>query len=467
MTHDSGEAKRRHTMTVDNTMHHPAQETNTLTLSDPIQQAHQTTCCIVGAGPAGAVLALLLARQGISVTLLEAHKDFDREFRGDTIHPAILAIMHELGLVDRLLQLPHTKAYYVQFHTSAGQLPFDDYRRLKTRYPYIMRLPQTQFLEFLMTEARQYPHFQLIMGARVEHLIEEDGVICGVRYRGNSGMVEVRAALTVGADGRFSWTRRLAGLESIKLLPPLDFLWFNLPRHLDDPQGDAVELYLAPGLFLVMLDRGEHWQVGSAIGKGTYHHIRVAGIETLQQSVAVCVPWLADRVSTLQDWKQVSLLSIESSRLPRWYRPGLLLIGDAAHVMSPIGSVGINLAVQDAVAAANRLYVPLKNNQVQTTDLAAVQQRREWRTRIIQAWVGFLQQKIVGSLNAHRSFELPFIARLLLRVPVLGTFAGSDDGPWWLARTCTPRFAESEYSLCLWQKRLGRNPPCIVITAYR
>lgn len=382
---------------------------------------NKTTCCIVGAGPAGAMLALLLARQGIAVTLLEAHKDFDREFRGDTIHPAVLVIMHELGLADHLLELPHTKAYYVQFHTNTGLHPFDDYRRLKTRYPYIMRLPQTQFLEFLIAKARRYANFQLVMGARVEHLVEENGTICGIRYRGNGGMVEVRAALTVGADGRFSRTRRLADLEPIKLSPAMDFLWFNLPRRPSDPWGDAVELYLAPGLFLVMLDRGKHWQVGSAIGKGTYQRVRMVGIETLQRSIATCVPWLADRVDTLQDWKQVSLLSIESSRLSRWYCPGLLLIGDAAHVMSPIGSVGINLAIQDAVAAANKLCEPLKNNQVQISDLAAVQRRREWRTRIIQAWIGFLQQQIVGSLNADKSFELPFIAHLLLHVPVVGT----------------------------------------------
>ncbi|MBE3557735.1 MAG: FAD-dependent oxidoreductase [Ktedonobacteraceae bacterium] len=381
----------------------------------------QTTCCIVGAGPAGVFLALLLARQGITVTLLEAHKDFDREFRGDTIHPAILQILDELGLADRLLRLPHTKASYVQLHTSAGLIPFDDFRYLKTPYPYIMRMPQVKFLEFLAAEAKQYASFQLVMGARVEQLIEEDGVIRGVRYRGSDGMVEVRALLTVGADGRFSWTRRLAGLIPRKLSPTLDFLWFHLPRYVDDPQTEAVDLYLSPGLFLVLLNRGEQWQVGCAIGKGTYQQAREAGIEALQCSVAGCVPWLADRVKVLRDWKQVALLSIESSRLDRWYRAGLLLIGDAAHVMSPVGSVGINLAIQDAVAAANRLSLPLKQHCVSLNDLAAVQRRREWRTRIAQTWIRFVQQQIVRALNAHKPFQLPPIAHLLLRSPAVRT----------------------------------------------
>ncbi|HLI68551.1 MAG TPA: FAD-dependent oxidoreductase [Ktedonobacteraceae bacterium] len=381
----------------------------------------QTTCCIVGGGPAGAFLALLLARQGISVMLLEAHKNFARDFRGDTLHPAVLEVLGELGLANRLLQFSHTKAHYVQFHTSTGPILFDDFRHLRTSYPYVMKLPQEQFLEFLASEARRYANFRLVMSARVEQLIEENGSIHGVRYRGPNGVTEVRAMLTVGADGRFSWTRRLAGMTPVRLSPPLDFLWFHLPRYQDDPQAEAVELYFGPGLFLVLLDRGEKWQVGCAIGKGTYQQVRGSGIEALQHSIACCVPWMANRVAYLRDWRQLSLLSIEANRLKRWYRPGLLLIGDAAHAMSPIGSVGINLAIQDAVAAANRLSLPLQQNRLQVGDLAAIQRDREWRTRLVQSWVGLIQRQIVATLNARQPFQLPPIARLALRAPLVRT----------------------------------------------
>lgn len=383
--------------------------------TSPMPRISQTTCCVVGAGPAGAFLALQLARQGIPVVLLEAHKTFDREFRGDTIHPAIMEVLDELGLAERLLQLCHTKAYYVQFHTNAGPITFDDFRCLNTSYPYIVKLPQSQFLEFLVAEAKQYSNFQLIMGARVEQLVEENGTILGVRYRGDDGMHEIRADLTVGADGRFSWIRRLAGMVPTKISPTIDFLWFHLPRYESDPQPEAVELYCGRGIFMVLLNHGDKWQVGCAISKGTYRRVRDAGIEMLQRSIASCIPWMGDRVGHLQDWKRVSLLSIESSRLERWYRPGLLLIGDAAHVMSPIGSVGINLAIQDAVAASNRLYLPLKHHRLQETDLAAVQHRREWRTRLTQGWVTFIQKQIVHTLNANQPFKLPLVAQLLLR----------------------------------------------------
>ncbi len=394
------------------------------TTPDEVRDVKRTTCCIVGGGPGGAVLALLLARKGVAVTLLEAHPDFDREFRGDTIHPSVMELMDELGLADRLLELRHTKIRSVTIQTAAGPFTPADFSRLKTRFPYITMMPQTSFLEFITEEAKRYPNFRLVMGARVRELVEEDGVIRGVRYESRDGKHEVRANLTVGADGRGSRVRRLAGFESIKTSPPMDVLWFRLPRKEDDPEGAMGRF--GRGHIAILLDRFDYWQAGYVIPKGTYPELRHAGIEALRRSFAELIPEFADRVEHLEDWRQVSLLSVESSRCPRWYRPGLLLIGDAAHVMSPVGGVGINYAIQDAVVAANVLAEPLKTSQSQLRDLnvgylAAVQRQRELPTRFIQAVQTLIQRRILASAlrsNAP-SFTPPKLLRLLLRVPIL------------------------------------------------
>ena len=293
---------------------------------DEVQDVKRTTCCVVGGGPAGAVLALLLARKGVHVTLLEAHPDFDREFRGDTIHPSVMEIMDDLGLADRLLQLRHTKVRNFTLQTAAGPFTPVDFSHLNTKFPYIAMVPQTDFLEFITEEAKRYPNFQLTMSARVRELIEEDGVVRGVRYEGADGEKhEVRAILTVGADGRGSRVRRLGGFEIIKTSPPMDVLWFRLPREEDDPEG--VIGRFGRGHVAVALDRRDHWQSGYVIPKGTYSELRHTGIETLRQSYAELLPELSDRVGHLEGWKQVSLLSVESSRCPKWYGPGLLLVG--------------------------------------------------------------------------------------------------------------------------------------------
>jgi 2-polyprenyl-6-methoxyphenol hydroxylase-like FAD-dependent oxidoreductase len=391
--------------------------------SDGVQDVKRTTCCIVGGGPGGAVLALLLARKGVDVTLLEAHPDFDREFRGDTIHPSVMELMDELGLADRLLELRHTTIQTFTLQTAAGPFTPVDLSRLKTKFPYITMMPQTSFLEFITEEAKRYPNFRLVMNARVRELVEEDGVVRGVRYEGHDGKHEVRAVLTIGADGRGSRVRRLAGFEPIKTSPPMDVLWFKLPRKEGDPEGVLGRFGRGHGA--VALDRFDYWQAGYVILKGTYPELRRKGIESLRRSYADLVPELADRVEHLEDWKQVSLLSVESSRCPRWYRPGLLLIGDAAHVMSPVGGVGINYAIQDAVVAANVLAGPLKESQSQLKDLdvgylAAVQRRRELPTRIIQALQALIQRAIVANaLRSTAPFTPPILLRLLLRVPVL------------------------------------------------
>ncbi|BAZ53838.1 monooxygenase FAD-binding protein [Nostoc sp. NIES-4103] len=379
-----------------------------------IVDVQTTDCCIVGGGPAGAVLALLLARQGIRVKLLEAHKDFDRDFRGDTIHPSVMEIMEELGLSDRLLQLPHAKMRRIRVQTPQDTVTLADFSRLKTRYPYITMLPQVRFLEFITQEAQKYPNFQLVTGANVQELITENGVIQGVRYRGGGGWHEVRAIITVGADGRHSRLRQLGGFESIETSPPMDILWFRLPKKPQDPEGGMGRF--APGHIVAMLDRGDEWQLAYVIPKGGYQKLRAAGLEELKKSVVEVVPELSDRIPHLHDWSQVAFLSVESSRVKRWHRPGLLLIGDAAHVMSPVGGVGINYAIQDAVVAANILTQPLKNQHIELSDLAKVQRQRELPTRIIQAFQTFIQKQVFAPiLTSNRSFQPP----VLLKLPIL------------------------------------------------
>lgn len=375
-----------------------------------------TTCCIVGGGPAGVVLSLLLARQGIPVTLLELHQDFDREFRGDTIHPSTMELMDRLGLADRLLQLPHSKIRDLTFNTPTGSLKMADFSHLKTRFPYITLLPQVRFLEFIVAEAKQYPNFQLVMGANVQELIDEGGTIRGVRYRGKGGWHEVRAPLTVGADGRFSRLRQLAGFEPIKTSPPMDILWFRLPRSPQDSQCQGLDGRINGGHMLAIIDRLDYWQLGYIILKGSYQQLRAGGIEAVQTAIADLAPEFRDRVHHLKDWSEMAFLSVESNRLPRWYRPGLLLIGDAAHTMSPVGGVGINYAVQDAVVTANVLSQPLKSGSLHLWDLAEVQRQREWPIKAIQSFQSQVQKQIIArALDGDRPFKLPGF----LRWPVL------------------------------------------------
>ena len=378
-----------------------------------------TTCCIVGCGPAGAVLALLLARQGISVVLLEAHTTFDRPFRGNTINPSAMHTFDELGLLDDLLQLRHTKLRRFVMQTATGTLTFANFAHLRTRYPYIMMLPQHTFLAFITALLRQYPHAQIVLGASVHGLVREQGAVCGVRYRASDGWHEVRATLTVGADGRFSRVRKLAGLTPIATAPPIDVLWFNLPRDPEDAENIGALFRFVPRGLLVLMDHYDHWQVGYLIAKGSFPRLRAAGIDALRRSLVTWLPEFAARVEHFQDWKQCSLLSVESNRLRRWHQPGLLLIGDAAHVTSPIGGVGINLAIQDAVVAANVVSRPLKHGTLCEHDLRKVQRRRCWQICIIQSVQSFAQWQVMRAFADKRPFVLPAPIRLMLRVPLL------------------------------------------------
>ncbi|MCC6178676.1 MAG: FAD-dependent oxidoreductase [Chloroflexi bacterium] len=405
----------------------------------PGTNTYDTHCCIVGGGPGGMVLALLLGRQGIPVTLLEEHEDFERDFRGDTIHPSTMEVMDDLGLADRLLRQPHTRIDRLSFDTPGGSYELADFRRLPTQFPYITMMPQARFLDFLAGELRTYPNARLLLGANAQALLytgassgkHEAGehgpamVVRGVRYRSRDAEHEIRAPLTVGADGRFSRIRRLAGLDLIKTAPPMDVLWFRLPRYPGDPEDARGKI--GHGHLTIVLDRGDVWQIALVIAKGSYQELRTAGLPELRRQIATLMPEFADRVETLQDWRQVSLLSVESGRVQRWYRPGLLLIGDAAHAMSPVGGVGINYAIQDAVVAANVLTEPLRRGRLRLRDLAAVQRRREWPTRIIQMLQGLMQERAVrralsgdGSIRPPAALHLPMVRDLPARIIGLG-----------------------------------------------
>lgn len=389
------------------------------------QQVEQTACCIAGAGPAGAILSLLLARQGVPVILLEAQTDFEREFRGDTIHPAVMENLAEIGLADKLLQLRHTEVSRIAIQTRDGPIWVNlgaGFAFWKTRFPYITVIAQSRFLEFITGEAGRYPNFRLVLGAHVEELIEENGVVRGLRYRSHDGRHEVRARLTVAADGRFSRLRKLAGLLPAKNAPMIDILWFRLSRRESDTL-EGLDARFGRGLFLFFINRFDYWQVGMVVPKGGYRRLRAAGLEQLQQMLARAAPEVGDRVDELREWRQISVLSFESSRLKRWHKPGLLLIGDAAHVMSPVGGVGINYAIADAVVASNILGAKLRaGEQIQQRDLAGVQRRRELPTRIIQTFQALAQRVVMGRLAASAEGDLfapPGFVRVVVGIPAL------------------------------------------------
>lgn len=358
-----------------------------------VLQTLETTCCIVGGGPAGVMLGYLLARAGVRVTVLEKHKDFFRDFRGDTVHPSTLQVMHELGLLQDFLKIPHQQLTSVG--GVFGGFPFQaaSFRHVPSHCKFVALMPQWDFLSFLSERAKKFPAFQLRMQHEVVDLLRDDGRVIGVKAQTPEGEVQMPADLVVGCDGRHSATRKAAELKVQEFGVPIDVLWFRISRNNDDPE--QVFGNINYGKVLILINRANYFQAGFIIRKGSFESLKQNGLDAFRRNIRQIAPYLGDRVEELKDWDQIKLLTVQINRLRRWHRPGLLCIGDAAHAMSPAGGVGINLAIQDAVATANLLAQPLAHGRMTETLLAQVQQRREFPTRFTQG----LQ------VNAHKVFE--------------------------------------------------------------
>jgi 2-polyprenyl-6-methoxyphenol hydroxylase-like FAD-dependent oxidoreductase len=392
----------------------------------------ETTCCIVGGGPAGMVAGLLLARQGVDVLVLEKHGDFLRDFRGDTIHPSTLELVHELGWLDEFLRLRHTKMDNVTVEVAGTPITFADFRRLKVHCPYVAFMPQWDFLDFLANKARDYPNFRLMMNAEVTGLATDSDRVYGVHAETAEGPLNVWAELVIGADGRHSIARRNADMAVVANSAPMDVLWFRLTRRPDDKLSF---FRIGPGRVLVCIDRGDYWQMAYVIPSGQFDAVKAAGLDTLRSGVRELYPQLADRVGELAHWDNVNFLEVRVDHLRRWFRPGLLCIGDAAHAMSPAGGVGINLAVQDAVAAANILAPCLLRGETPPIrELRRVQRRRRFPARVTQiVQVRALRGLYPKSLSDDPSQQTPLALRLFSRVPplrfVVGRFIGLGVRP--------------------------------------
>jgi 2-polyprenyl-6-methoxyphenol hydroxylase-like FAD-dependent oxidoreductase len=380
-----------------------------------------TTCCIVGGGPAGMMLGFLLARAGVSVTVLEKHKDFLRDFRGDTIHPSTLEIMGELGLLQEFLRLPHQEARSIGAKIGEQDVTPADFSHLPTRCKFVVLMPQWDFLDFLARQGARYPGFDLRMEHEAVDLIRQGGRIAGVKVCTPADELEIAAGLVVAADGRHSTLRHQAGLELIELGAPMDVLWMRLSRRPDDPKQVLGRFDV--GGAVVLIDRGDYWQCGLVIPKGGIEAVRQRGLGGLRADLIAFAPFLGDRTKEIDDWSRINLLSVQVNRLKRWHLPGLLCIGDAAHAMSPVGGVGINLAIQDAVATANILAQSLRAGRVEESVLAKVQARRELPTRLTQgmqlAVQNWLFQRV---LQTGRRPVPPLPVRLLQRWPWLRRF---------------------------------------------
>ncbi|MGA6976485.1 MAG: FAD-dependent oxidoreductase [Pseudolabrys sp.] len=371
----------------------------------------KTTCCIAGGGPAGMMLGFLLARAGVSVIVIEKHADFLRDFRGDTVHPSTLEMIYELGLLDEFLKLPHSVVKQISLQIGKDRVIVGHFEHLPVHCKFIALMPQWDFLNFIADRGRRYQTFDLRMQTEAIDLIEENGRVAGVRAKSPEGELEIRAELIVGCDSRHSTIRTKAGLKSDDYGAPMDVMWFRLSHR----PGDSEETvgHIESGRMMVMLNRNDYWQCAYVIPKGTAEEVRSAGLAKFRQVIADMSPFVRDRLGEIESWDQVKLLTVAVDRLRRWFRPGLLCIGDAAHAMSPIGGVGINLAVQDAVAAANILAQPLRHGTMTIETLESVQRRREFPTRFTQRLQLVLQNNIIGPALEGRRPEAPFFMKML------------------------------------------------------
>jgi 2-polyprenyl-6-methoxyphenol hydroxylase-like FAD-dependent oxidoreductase len=382
-----------------------------------------TKCCVAGGGPAGMMLGFLLVRAGVDVVVLEKHGDFLRDFRGDTIHPSTLELIYELGLLDDFLKLPHQKVDHLTAQVGDERVRMVDLTHVPTRCKYVALMPQWDFLDFLADRGKRYRSFDLRMCAEAIELIEDGGRVIGLRARTPNGELTIRADLVVGADGRHSAVREKAGFTSDDFGAPMDVLWFRLPRE----QADETESFghIEAGVMMIMINRGDYWQCAFVIPKGGIDRVKAEGLEAFRSSVVMMSPFLADRVAELKSWDDIKLLTVTVDRLRQWWRPGLICIGDAAHAMSPIGGVGINLAIQDAVAAANRLAAPLKAGTAGDDDLRAIQARRSFPVRFTQGLQLIMQNQIVRrALSGTQRPEPPLLLKLFDLVPLLQRIPG-------------------------------------------
>jgi 2-polyprenyl-6-methoxyphenol hydroxylase-like FAD-dependent oxidoreductase len=396
---------------------------------EPISQPERTLkvrCCIIGGGPAGMMLGYLMGRAGIETVVLEKHADFLRDFRGDTVHPSTLQIMHELGLLDDFLKRPHDKLRQIGGQFGDTMMRVADFSRLDVVCPFIAFMPQWEFLDFLAEKAQRFPNLKIMRSAEAVDLIRDGGEVTGVVARTKEGALRIAADLTIGCDGRHSTLRERAGLEVEDIGAPIDVLWFRIGKT-DTPIAPAF-LHAEPGRFLITIDRGDYWQCAYVVSKGQTETVKAAGLPAFRAGIVNIVPALRDHIDDVKSWDDVKLLTVAIDRLKTWSQPGLLCIGDAAHAMSPVGGVGINLAIQDAVATANLLAGKLRQGAVSAQDLETVRERRLFPVKVVQALQVQIQNRVIHPTLQGGALSVPLPIRVINAVPWLQGLAAKFIG---------------------------------------